>query len=141
MLSYRKVLFIQFSDLADHIVDERFAEFDEVFRLVKQILKFESDLRFAMEDGALQGYHIRCRFPLVHAEKFKVPAEVEDIESLLVFSVEQGGAKTRAASDHLPEFRLAHDLLEEDEIQHLRHVYTGIEHIHGNGDLRKFLRV
>ena len=89
----------------------------------------------------MQGDHIGGRSALVHAKELKVAAEVKNIELVLVLTIQQPRTQTGAAPDHLPELRLAHDLFEEHQIQHLRHVNAGVQHIHGNGDLRQFLRV
>ena len=94
-----------------------------------------------MEDRTLQGDHIGSGPSLVHAKELKVAAEVENVEFVLILTVQQPWTQTGAAPDHLPELRLAHDLLEKHQIQHLRHVNAGVQHIHGNGDLRQLLRV
>ena len=44
----------------------------------------------------------------------EIIAEVEDIKEFFVLAVEQFRAQSRAAPDHLPEFRLAPDLLKEN---------------------------
>ena len=51
------------------------------------------------------------------------------------------GAQAGAAADHLPEFGLAHNLLEEHQIQTFRNVNTGVQHIHGNSNLGQLLRI
>ena len=78
---------------------------------------------------------------LVHAKELKVAAEVENIELVLILTIQQPRTQTGAASNHLPELRFAHDLFKEHQIQHLRHVNAGVQHIHGNSDLRHFFRV
>src|ERR1700733_1826132 len=46
---------------------------------------------------------------------------------------------TRAATDHLPELHLGSNELEEDEIDDLRHVYAGIQHIDGKGNVGRLV--
>ncbi len=94
-----------------------------------------------MENCALQGKHIGSCPALAHAEKFKIAAEVEDIELVLILAIQQIRTQTGAAADHLPELCFAHNLFEEHQIQHFRHINTGIQHIHGDGNLRQLLRV
>ena len=81
------------------------------------------------------------RSALVHAKELKVAAEVKNIELVLILTIHQPRTQTGATPNHLPEFCLAHDLFEEHQIQHFRHVNAGVQHIHGNGDLRQFLQV
>ena len=94
-----------------------------------------------MEDRTLQGNHIGGGPSLVHAKELKVAAEVEDVELVLVLTVQQPRTQTGASPNHLPELCLAHDLLEKHQIQHFRHVNAGVQHVYGNGDLRQLLRV
>ena len=76
----------------------------------------------------------------VLAEKFEVLAVVEDAEELLVLAgAEEIGAKPRAAADHLPKLRLRPDQLEEHEVDDLRHVDAGIEHVDGDRDVRRLV--
>ena len=94
-----------------------------------------------MENRALKGDHVGGRLALVHAEELKVAAEVENVEFLLVRAVQQAGAEPGAAANHLPELGLAHNLFEKHQVEHLRHINAGVQHVHGNGDLRQLLRV
>ena len=60
---------------------------------------------------------------------------------LVIAGTMEVGAKAGAAADHLPELGLGAHHLEEDEVDHLRHVDAGIHHVHGDGDVRRLLRV
>ena len=72
------------------------------------------------------------------AEEVEVEAEVEDAEVVLVLpGSEQVGAQARAAPDHLPELDPRVDRLEENQVGHLGHVDAGIEHVHGDRDVRR----
>ena len=141
MLFDRKVLAVQLAHLLHHVVHQCLAEGDQLRRLIGDILQLISDLCFQMEDRSLQRDHICGRSSFVHAEELKVAAKIKYIELLLVRAVDQSRTEPRPAPNHLPELRLAHDLLEENEIQHLRHVDAGIEHIHRDRDLRQLLRI
>lgn len=66
---------------------------NQPLRLIFQILQFVSDLKFKIKNGSLQRHHIGCRFSFIHTEKFKIPAQVKDIEFLLIFSAQYPGAK------------------------------------------------
>ena len=82
-----------------------------------------------------------CQFRVL-IEELEVLAEVEDQEVLLVLSrTEQVRAQPRAAADHLPELGLRADDLEEDEVDHLRHVDAGVEHVDRYGDVRGLRRI
>ena len=141
MLPDSEVLPVQLLHLAYHILYQRLAEGNQVRCLIRQVLQFERNLGFQMEDRTLQGDHIGGRSAFIHAKELKVAAEVKNIELVLILTIHQPRAQTGASPDHLPELRLAHDLLEKHQIQHLRHVNAGVQHIHGNGDLRQLLRV
>ena len=58
---------------------------------------------------------------------------------LVVPGSEQIGAQARAAADHLPELDPRVDRLEEDQIGDLRYVDAGIEHVHGDCDVRRLI--
>ena len=92
-------------------------------------------MRFQVEDGALQCDLQRCGLAVVHPEELEVAAEIENIELAFILTVHQTRAQTGTAADHLPELGLAHYLLEEHQIQTLRHVDAGVQHVHRNGDL------
>ena len=141
MLLDGKVVPVQLAHLLHHVVDQRLAKVDQLRRLVVQILQLVSDLRLEVEDSTGQRDHVGGGFAFVHAEELEVAAEVEDVKLVLVRAVQKSRAEAGAAADHLPELGLAHDLFEEDQIQHLRHVDAGVQHIHRNGDLRQLLRV
>ena len=49
---------------------------------------------------------------------------------------EQISAQARAPPDHLPELDPRVDRLEEDEVGDLGHVDAGVEHVHGDGNVR-----
>ena len=141
MLADSKVLFVQFPHLAHHVLNQRLAEGNQIRCLIRQVLQFEGNLGLQMEDCALQGDHIGGRSALVHAKELKVAAEVKNIELVLILTIHQPRTQTGATPNHLPELRFAHDLFKEHQIQHLRHVDAGVQHIHGNGDLRQLLRI
>ena len=102
-----------------------------------QLLQFENDLGFQIKNLLLYGALNRSfnTFPS-YPEKGEVVAKVEDKEFLLVFAIQEAGAQACASADHLPELGLAEYPLEEDKIDNFRHVDAGIQHIHGNSDLR-----
>ena len=77
------------------------------------------------------------RLALAHAEKSKIAAEIKDVELVFIRPVQQTGTKTGTPANHLPEFGLAHDLFEKYQIQHLWHIDSSVQHIHGNGNLRQ----
>jgi len=136
-----EVLPVQLLHLAYHILYQRLAEGNQVRRLIRQVLQFEGNLDLQMKDCALQGNHIGGRSALVHAKELKVAAEVKNIELVLILTIHQPRTQTGATPNHLPELRFAHDLFKEHQIQHLRHVDAGVQHIHGNGDLRQLFRI
>ena len=82
-----------------------------------------------------------ARLAFVHTEKRKVSAKIKDIEFFLIFSVEQSAAQARASANHLPELCLTHNLFEKYKVKHLGYIYTRVEHIDRNRDLRHFLRI
>ena len=106
-------------------------------------MKLAHDLRLQEENGALQGHLVGRAFSrsLMHAEKFKVPANVKDIELVLVLPVDQPRTQAGAPANHLPEFRLTHHLFEKHQVEDLRHVDARVQHVHGNGDLGKLVRL
>ena len=73
--------------LSHHVFHQRFAEVDQLRRLVSQILQLEGNLRLKVKDGSRQRHHICRGLSLVHAEELKIPAEVEDIELVLIHVV------------------------------------------------------
>jgi len=74
------------------------------------------------------------------AEELEVAAEVEDAEVLLVAPrPEEIRTEPRAAPDHLPELDPGVDRLEEDEIRDLGDVDARVQHIHGDGDVRRLV--
>ena len=78
----------------------------------------------------------------VLAEELQVLAVVEEVEELLVLAgAEQVRAEPRAAADHLPELGLRAHQLEEDQVDHFRHVDAGVEHVHRDGDVRRLVLV
>ncbi len=135
-----EILLVQGANFLEKFVDERLAELDKLGRLVLCFLQFIGDFRLEGKELALQRSNLICsRFTLIHAEEFEVAAEVEDIELVFILSVYEPFAEPRSATDHLPEFRLAHDLLEEDKVQNFGHVDTRVEHIDRDCDLRRQL--
>ena len=72
----------------------------------------------------------------VLAEVFEVAAEVEYEEVLLVITGrEQVRTQPGATADHLPELRCGPDELEEDEVDDLGDVDSGVEHVDGDRDV------
>ena len=141
MLADSKVLFVQFPHLAHHVIHQCLAEGNQIRCLIRQVLQFEGNLGLQIEDRTLQGDHIGGRSALVHAKELKVAAEVKNIELVLILTIHQPRTQTGATPNHLPELRFAHDLFKEHQIQHLRHVDAGVQHTHGNGDLRQLFRI
>ena len=141
MLADSEMIPVQFLYFGEHLVHQFLSEWNQVSGLISQVLQFIDDLRFQIENSALQGHLSGNSLVLFHAEEFKVPAQIENIKLILVFSIHQSRAKPGAAANHLPEFCLAHNLFEKDQIQHFRHVDAGIQHINRNGNLGQLLRV
>ena len=141
MLPYCKILTVQLLHFGEHFSRQFFPEGDQLLSLIGQILKLIDNLRFQIEYRALQSQLVGSSSPFVHAEKLKVAAQIKDIKLLFVFAVYKPWAQASAPPDHLPELGLAHHLFEEHQIQHLRHINTGIQHIYGNSDLRQFFRI
>ena len=141
MLLHGEVFAVKLLHLAKQLLHKPFPERHELFRFICQILQLENYLRFQIEYRALKGHLISCGLAFFHAEELKVAAEVKYVELALVLAIDKPPAKAGAAAYHLPELGLAHDLLEEHQIQHLGHVYAGIEHIHGYCDLRQLVRL
>ena len=105
------------------------------------ILQFIRNFKLQAENRALNGNHIRGGISFVHAEKFKISAEVKNVKLLLVLTIQKPRTQAGSATDHLPEFCLAQNLFEKDQIQNLRHIDAGVQHIHRDGNLRQLLRV
>ena len=84
---------IQFLYLSTHVLYQSIPVGNQSFCLIFQILQFVGDLKFKIKNGSLQRHHIGCRFSFIHTEKFKIPAQVKDIEFLLIFSAQYPGAK------------------------------------------------
>ena len=105
------------------------------------ILQFIRDFKLQTENRTLNGNHIRGSISFVHAEELKIPAEVKNVKLLLVLTIQKPRTQAGSATDHLPEFCLAQNLFEKDQIQNLRHIDAGVQHIHRDGNLRQFLRV
>ena len=122
VLPHSEVFPIQLLHFGEHLSHQPLPEGDQVLGLVGQILEFVSNLGFQIENGALQGHLVGSGLALVHAEKLKVAAQIEDVELTFIFPVYQPRAQPGAPANHLPELRLAHDLLKEHQIQHLRHI-------------------
>ena len=141
MLAHSKVVFIQLLYFAHHIIHKCLAERNQIGGLICQILQLKSNLRFQVENRPLQRNHVSSGFPLAHAEKLKVPAEVKDIKFVFVLAVQQSRAKACTAANHLPELCLAHDFLEKHKVQHFGHIDTCVQHIYGNCNLGQLFRV
>ena len=94
----------------------------------------------APEELDREGY-LLARFPAlgVHLEVLEVAPAVDDEEPVLLrapgfplewIDFEYAGA----ASDHLPELRVAVHGLGENEVDDLADVHAGVEHVHADGD-------
>ena len=59
----------------------------------------------------------------------------------LILPVHQPRAQPGTPADHLPEFCLAHDLLEEHQIDAFRHINTCVHHIHGHSNMWLLFRL
>ena len=141
MLFDRKIVTVQFLHLAGHVLHQRSTERFQFFRLELHILQFIRDFKLQAENRALNGNHIRSSISFVHAEELKISAEVKNVKLLFILTIQKPRTQARTAPDHLPELCLAQNLFEKDQIQNLRHINASVQHIHRNGDLRKFLRV
>ena len=136
MLTNSKVLFVEFTHLAHHIINQRLTESNQLGCLICEILQLKGNLCLEFKDSTLQSYLICRRTSLIHAEELKISAEIEDIELVLILAIHKSVATASSATDHLPELRLTHHFFEEDKIQNFGHVNTCIKHIDGNRDLR-----
>ena len=112
----------------------------DAWRLLQDLLLVQSlhDIEPRCKEALAEGF---CVLPFVWrqilAEEFQVLAVVENAEEFLVLAgAEEIRAKARAATDDLPELRLRADQLEEHEVDDLRYVDAGVEHVDGNGDMR-----
>ena len=113
MLLYGKAAPVQLPYLLQHLLHKLLAEGYQLLRLVVQVLQLVDDLGLQIENGALQGHLVDRGLALAHAEELEITAQVEDIELAFILSIHQTVAEARAAAYHLPELRLAHDLLEK----------------------------
>ena len=141
MLLDREIAPVQLLYLGKHLPHQLLPEGDQLLGLVGQILELIDNLGFQIENRTLQSHLVGGSFSLVHAEEFEVSAEVEDVEFFLILAVHQSRAQPGAPSYHLPELGLAHHLFEEYQVQHLRHIDAGVQHVYGDGDLRQLFRV
>ena len=141
MLPHGEVLPVQLLHLGQHLLHQLLPEWNQVFSLIGQVLELVDDLGFQIEDGTLQGHLVGSGLALVHSEELKVAAQVEDVELGFVLPVYQPRTQTGTPADHLPELRLAHNLLEEHQVQHLGYINAGIQHVHGDGNLGQLFRV
>jgi len=70
-------------------------------------------------------------------EELQILAIVKDVEELFILTRPiQVFAQAGAPANHLPELGLGADDLEEHQIDHLRHINAGVEHVHRDGDVR-----
>ena len=141
MLLDREIAPVQLLYFGKHLPHQLLPEGDQLLGLVGQILELIDNLGFQIENRTLQSHLIGGSLALVHAEEFEVSAEVEDVEFFLILAVHQSRAQPGAPSYHLPELGLAHHLFEEYQVQHLRHIDAGVQHVYGDGDLRQLFRV
>ena len=78
----------------------------------------------------------------VLAEEFEVLAVVEQVEKRFILARrKQIRAEARAAPQHLPELGFRAHHLEEDQIEHFRHIDAGVEHIDRERNVRHLLLV
>ena len=76
----------------------------------------------------------------VLAEVLKILAIVEQVEAVLVLPrPKQVRTQPRPSAHHLPELGLRPDQLEEHQVDHFRDVDPGVEHVHREREVRRFL--
>jgi hypothetical protein len=75
-------------------------------------------------------------------KELEILAKIEDVKEFLVPpGPKQVGAQPGAATEHLPEFRLRpHDLV-KDQIDDLRHIDAGVEHVDRDRNVGRLLRL
>ena len=141
MLPYRKIISRQLPHLFCHLFYQRITVRNQSVHLIGNILQFVGNIKFQIKYCSLQSNHICSCFPFIHSEKLKVSTKVKNIKLLLILAIQQARAESCSTSNHLPEFRLTHHLFEKHQVQHLRHINTGIQHIHRDCNLRHFFRI
>src|SRR5262249_33804579 len=78
----------------------------------------------------------------VLVEELEIAAPIENVEELLILArSKQIWTEARPAADHLPELCLGPHRLEEHEVDDLRHVYAGVQHVDRNRNVRWLVRV
>ena len=92
-----------------------------------------------LKDPGTKGRTAVCLKPVgMFPEEIKVETEIEYPERRLRhIRPEQIRSKPRPPTDHLPELDTRIYGLEEDQIDNLRHVDTGIHHVHRDRDMRR----
>ena len=118
---------------------QRFTIGNQSFCLISGSLQFIGNLKFQLKNCSLKCDHICSGTSFIHAEELKISTEIKNIEFLLILSIHQGRAQTGTSPDHLPEFRLTHNLFEKYQIQNFRHINSRIQHIYRDCYLRKLL--
>ena len=106
--------------------------------LIILMLQMEGNLRSECENLLSQRLHNDGFLTVgVLVEILEVPAPVEDVEKLLVLSFAKYILRqTCSSSNHLHILDFALYSLEENEVQHIGHVYSRVEHIHRHSNLR-----
>ena len=125
-----------------HVVDRRrLPDADRAARREQCAIERGDQLHPPLEEAFAERFGLRAFAGLgVLAEEFEILAVVEDREAVFILAgSKEIGAEPRPAPDHLPEFRLGADELEEDQIDDLRHVDPGVEHIDRDREVRRFV--
>ena len=141
MLAHSEVFPVELPHLAHHIGHQLLTERRQLRRLISQILELERHLRLQLKQRPLERRLAGGWLALAHAEKLKISTKVENVEFCFIRPVQQSGAQPGAPPDHLPELGLAHHLFEKDQVQHLRHVDAGVQHIHRDDDPGQLFRL
>ena len=111
--------------------------FGKLVGLVIDMLENYSNIETDVKEAFREWHGTRALCSLrIRTEKFEVATPVKDIKLLFVFAISKDiRAKTSTATNHLPKFNLRADYLKEYQVQHLRHIDAGVEHIDRNGYL------
>ena len=138
--AHHEIVRIHAADFPVQCAGERIAECAGGFQF-GSFLDGGEQLDATLEEAGAEGFTATALDAVgVLAEEVEIEAEVEDAEVLLVLiRAEEVFAKAGATAYHLPELDLGVNRLEEDQVGDLRHVDAGIQHVHGNGDVRGFV--
>ncbi len=109
-----------------------------VVPVTKESAQREASVEDSLREGVLRWLDHAVR---IFTEELEVFAEIEDEKLFLVLvRVEEIRAEPWTSSDHLPELRFRPYYLAKDEIEDLRHIDAGVEHVdvHGYSGLTVF---